>query len=101
MDEITFYPSVFLSLILIIIYLIKSIKSKCPVDVASVIKLVFDSGGIVVGIFLLLSTLIKSIDIKLNNIKIYIFIGGLAIIIVSCQAIINEFKKNIKDKNEV
>jgi hypothetical protein len=51
------------------------------------VNIVLQSGGIIVGIFLILSTLIPEFKQRVSGVDIYIFISGLVVCAVSAEAL--------------
>ena len=98
MDKTILIPSVVLALLVISLYLFRCWKFKKTVNNAVLISGVLNSSGIVCGIALGLSPFFPSVKALIGGIDIYIFIGGLAVLFVSSQAIHRDVIKATKAK---
>ncbi|WP_276754128.1 threonyl-tRNA synthetase [Pseudoalteromonas marina] len=85
MDKVVLIPSAALGLILIIWYSLRCWHSGSDFNHAVMINIVFQSSGIVCGVFLIMSIFIPEIKELMSGIDIYIFVSGLAVFAVSLQ----------------
>lgn len=87
MDEIVFIPSTILGGVLIAIYVVRSHLAGTRLDLASMINLILNAAGIVIGVLLVASTYFDGLEERIMRLKLYIVIAGLAIFVVSGQAV--------------
>lgn len=93
MDPIVYYPTIILALLLIPFSLYRRKKFNQPIELTNLVNLVLLSSGIVGGGLLLLSALYEPVTKRLSDIKLYIFIGGIAVLYVSIKGVVSEFVK--------
>lgn len=94
MDRMVFIPTVVLGMILVFIYLHQCWKNNSHVVIGSLILLIMQSSGVVVGFFLALGTIYKPLQNYLTGLDYYIFISGIAIVSVSIQGIYRDMRNN-------
>ena len=95
MDSIVFFPTVVLGLLLVVIYLIRCWRGARVYGLGAIISIVVFAGGIVAGVLLVARPFLsKEFTARLVGLDLYVWIGGLAVLAVSIQAIYREiFKK--------
>lgn len=86
-DPLVLYPSLFLGLVLVVIYLVICHRQKKPVNLAVMTNAVLSGSGIVCGILLVLGSFLKNVMDHLSGINVYIFIAGIAVSYVSARTI--------------
>jgi len=84
-DKIVLIPSATLGLILIALYCWRCWKSKKKFKHSVMINTIFQSSGIVCGVFLVISIYIPDIKRLIADLDLYILISGLAVLAVSLQ----------------
>ena len=97
MDKIMLLPSAGLGLLLVTLYAYRCWKSKVEFNQAVMINIVFQSSGIVCGVFLILSIFFPEVKALMSGIDIYIFVSGLAVFSVSIQG----FHRDVVKPTEV
>ncbi|MBI4834810.1 MAG: threonyl-tRNA synthetase [Planctomycetes bacterium] len=101
LDKIVTIPSIILSGILIIIYLIRCLQRKTTPRLTIIINCFFIGSGIVCGILLFASSILPDLRSVLSNIDLYIAISGVAVLCVSIIPIKNEVFLYSKSKEDV
>jgi hypothetical protein len=84
-DKIILISSTLLGLLMVIIYAIRCWRSGVEFNHAVMINTIFQSSGIVCGVFLVASIFFPDIKKIIADIDIYIFVSGLAVFAVSIQ----------------
>ena len=87
MDKIIYLPTAALSIVFILYYAISCHKNKKKFDQKIMINTVLQVSGVICGIVLIGSTFINELKELLENLNLYILIGGLAVGTVSVQGI--------------
>lgn len=87
MDNYIFIPSAVLSIVFIILYLFRIKIHKARFKLAVVINTVLLASGVVCGIALALGCFFEDINKHIKDIKLYVFIAGLAVLFVSIQGL--------------
>ena len=87
MDHTVFLSTAGLGLAFIALYAVRCWRDSAPVEVGVLVNIVLQSGGIVAGAFLILSTVLPQLREQLATIDIYIFISGIAVAAVSAQGL--------------
>lgn len=90
MDKIIFLPTIGFGAVLILTYLLLCHRANNKAELPTIINLVFLASGLVGGSVLLVSCFSEDVLRKLSDIKIYIFIAGLAVLYVSIQGVRKE-----------
>lgn len=87
MDSIIFLPTVVLGTIIFLFYLRRCHKNNESLNLSVIVNLFLLSSGIVCGLLLMVGSIFEPAKAYLKGIDIYIFIGGLAVLIVSTQSL--------------
>lgn len=81
-----------LSIVLAVSCAIYRNKKKMKSDVGNLVNLSLYASGIISGLVLVGSTFVPELRVIVNEMDFFIFVGGAAVVYVSVQAIIKEFK---------
>lgn len=87
MDKAILFPSVLFAMLLLGIYWYRCWKNKVHFDLSTAVTSTFNASGVICGVALISSLFFPEVKSILGGIDIYIFIGGLAVLIVSVQGI--------------
>jgi hypothetical protein len=87
MDRTVFLSTAALGLAFIALYGVRCWRDSAPVDVGVLVNIMLQSGGIVAGAFLILSTIVPQLKEQLATLDIYILISGIAVASVSAQGL--------------
>lgn len=87
MDNLIFAPSALLGIASAIWYVHKCIRARRQIQVSTLITIILQAAGVVAGSVLALSTLIPALYDRLQGMKLYVLIGGIAVSVVSFQAL--------------
>lgn len=102
MDNIVLIPSALLGLILILIYAFRCWRSGTEFNHAVMINTIFQSSGLVCGLFLIAGVFFPELKAKMTGIDIYVFVSGLAVFAVSVQGFHRDaIKSTQQDGDEV
>lgn len=97
MDSVVLVPSVALGLLFLFAHLYLCIRRKQRTNIGVMINAFLQSSGIICGLFLMTGSVYAPAKEYLKGIDIYIFIAGLAVLIVSIQSVHKDiFSKNAK-----
>ncbi len=97
MDSVVLVPSVVLGLLFLFAYLYLCFRRKEKTNVGVMINAFLQSSGIICGLFLMTGSVYAPAKEYLKGIDIYIFIGGLAVLVVSVQGVHKDiFSKSAK-----
>jgi|ERR1051325_1460867 hypothetical protein len=94
-DKAVLVPTVILGLLLVGIYLIRCWRGSRVYSLSILISIVLFAGGVIAGGLLVARPLLPyAVVARLVGLELYVWIGGLAVLAVSIQAIYREiFKK--------
>ena len=98
MDKIIYIPSAGLGLFFIAFYLYRCRSTQKDFSLSIIVSSVLHASGIICGIFLIASTVSEKVRELLQGIEIYVFIAGLAVIVVSLQGFHRDVIKGTKRK---
>jgi len=87
MDRTIFLPTAALGAAFIMLYGFRCWKHAEAMNVGTLVNIMMQSGGMTVGGFLILSTLVPELKQRLTGVDIYIFIAGLAVLAVWAEAL--------------
>lgn len=87
MDSIVLLPSVTLGVIVLGFYVRRCYRHKESLDLGTIINTFLLSSGIVCGSLLMVGSVYEPAKAFLRGIDIYIFIGGIAVFVVSAQGL--------------
>ncbi|MBV9108178.1 MAG: threonyl-tRNA synthetase [Gemmatimonadetes bacterium] len=87
MDRTGFLSTAALGLAFIVLYGVRCWRKAEPVDVGVLVNIMLQSGGIVAGSFLILSTFVPELKERLSTLDIYILISGIVVCAVSAQGL--------------
>lgn len=87
MDSVILLPSIVLGVILLVIYVWRCNRDNKSLDLGVVVNTFLLSSGIVCGLLLMAGCVYEPAKALLKGIDIYIFIGGIAVFVVSAQGI--------------
>ena len=90
MDSVVLIPSIVLGSLGIGIYLVGCLRRKIRAEVGIMISTLLQASGVVCGLVLMAGSVYAPAKDLLKGIDIYIFIGGLAVMTVSIQAIVKD-----------
>lgn len=96
MDKIILISSALLGILLVAIYSWRCWRSGVEFNLAVMINTIFQSSGIVCGLFLVASIFSPEIKEIMSGIDIYIFVSGLAVFAVSIQGFHRDAIKTTK-----
>jgi hypothetical protein len=96
MDSVVLLPSVALGLLFLFAYLYLCLRRKEKMNIGVMINAFLQSSGIVCGLLLMVGSVYAPAKEYLKGIDIYIFIAGLAVLVVSIQGV----HKDIFSKSE-
>ena len=87
MDRTVFLSTAALGVAFILLYGVRCWRKAEAVDVGALVNIMLQSGGIVAGAFLILSTIVPRLKEQLATLDIYIFISGIAVAAVSAKGL--------------
>lgn len=87
MDSIVLIPSVVLGICVLAYYLHRCYQNKEAINVGVIVNTFLLSSGIVCGLLLMVGSIYAPAKEFLKGIDIYIFIGGIAVFVVSAQSL--------------
>lgn len=90
MDKVIFLPTIAVGALLILAYIVLCHRADKKAELPTIINMVLSAGGLVGGGVLLAATVLPQVFQKLSEIKIYIFIAGVAVLYVSFQSVWKE-----------
>ena len=87
MDSIVLLPSVVLGIIFLLFYALRCRRNRETLNVGVIVNTFLLSSGIICGLLLMVGCVYEPAKALLKGIDIYIFIGGIAVFVVSAQGI--------------
>lgn len=87
MDSIILLPSVVLGVCFVLFYAFRCHRNKESINLGVIVNTFLLSSGIVCGLLLMTGCVYEPAKAYLKGIDIYIFIGGIAVFVVSAQGI--------------
>ena len=87
MDRTAFLSTAALGIAFIVLYGVRCWRRAAPVDVGVLVNIMLESGGIVAGAFLILSTIVPELKDRLSSLDIYILISGIVVCAVSAKGL--------------
>jgi len=90
-DKIVFLPSAILGALLVASYLVLGFRRKTPIELKNMVSLFLSGAGFVGGILLLCGCFSEEARKKVDDLPLYIFIAGMAVLYVSFQAAHRDF----------
>ena len=99
MDKLVFFPSALLGVAFIFVYLYRCHRIRKPFSLSVMSSAVLQASGLVCGLFLIASTMSQKVKEVLKGIDIYIFIAGIAVIVVTSQGLYRDIIKSTKSKD--
>ena len=87
MDRLVFLSTAALGVAFLLLYGLRCWRRNEQLDVGVLVNVVLQSGGVIAGAFLILSTIVPELKAQLATLDIYIFISGLAVFVVSAQGL--------------
>jgi len=99
MDAIIYLPTAILSAVLLLIYAYLCYFHGKKANVAVVLHTVLEANAVVGGCVVILSTIVPDFVKDADGIKIYVFVGGVAVLFLAAQAIRRSLS-SVKDSND-
>ena len=87
MDSIVLLPSVVLGVVVLLFYVRRCYRNKESLNLGVIVNTFLLSSGIVCGLLLMVGSIYEPAKAFLKGIDIYIFIGGIAVFVVSAQSL--------------
>lgn len=87
MDSIILIPSVVLGIFFLLFYVRRCYRNKESINLGIIVNTFMLSSGIVCGLLLMVGCIYEPAKVFLKGIDIYIFIGGIAVFVVSAQGL--------------
>ncbi|MDO8990097.1 MAG: hypothetical protein Q7U91_10745 [Sideroxyarcus sp.] len=87
MDSIVLLPSVALGVVFVLFYVLRCHQNRESLNLGVIVNTFLLSSGIVCGLLLMAGCIYEPAKAYLKGIDIYIFIGGIAVFVVSAQGI--------------
>lgn len=87
MDNVIFYPSAAIGLVLLTIYFFRCRATKSEFNLSLIANVILQASGIVCGTLLVIGTFYEPAREILKNIDIYILISGLVVVGTSIKSI--------------
>lgn len=87
MDSVVLLPSVVLGIVVLLFYVVRCHRNKESLNLGVIVNTFLLSSGIVCGLLLMVGCIYEPAKAYLKGIDIYIFIGGIAVFVVSVQGL--------------
>lgn len=90
MDRMVLLPSVALTLVALLAYCARCIRTGSVFDVSIIVSVVMNAAGVVAGTLLILASVDSRVRSAINDIEIYILLSGVAVLGMTGRALIRE-----------
>lgn len=87
MDNWIVFPTIGLGSILLVVYLTLCIRRKKKPNLVTMINVVLLSSGLIGGLLLMAGCVCESLMKRISELKIYIFISGIAVLYISISGL--------------
>lgn len=96
MDKIILIPSLILGLIFVAFYAYRCREENKSFNLSVMVNAILQASGVVCGFFLIVGSVLDKAMKYLTGINLYIFIGGLAVLVVSIQGLYRDIFRRKK-----
>jgi hypothetical protein len=93
MDKVICIPSIILGLLFTGLYLLRCKKQKKEPNVGIIVNSILAASGIVCALFLIAGSFFETIKRYVSGVDLYIFIAGVAILVVCGQSVYRDIIK--------